>query len=159
LKGAIWAGFGTAVVFLLVRLYIRMKVFHRLFLDDGFVIAALCFLGIDAALYQVTVPDMYIIIRAKAGLEPMPHDILDMSAKYMKRQFAIIVLFWTCLWTVKFAFLTFFWKLGNGLPRQRAFWFVVMAITVLSFVGCMISYPVACPSFRAGEQGPPFFFN
>lgn len=74
------------------------------------------------------------------------------ASGYLKLQFASTILFWSCLWAVKGCFLAFFYKMTEGMRSYRvALWFVV-AITVMGYVGAVITYPVACTSFVLGES-------
>lgn len=67
-------------------------------------------------------------------------------------QFAATVLFWSCLWAVKGCFLAFFFKMTEGLKPQRIMLWIVVAITSLSYLGSVITYPVSCSSFEFGER-------
>ncbi|KAI9883403.1 MAG: hypothetical protein M1823_004839 [Watsoniomyces obsoletus] len=147
----VWTGFALAAFFTVIRFYIRHRYFRKFFIDDALVLFALVNLAAGAALYHFTVPDMYIIELVGAGLVAAPDNMVAMASRYMKMQMTLTTLFWTCLWTVKFSFLAFFHKLGTGLQYQRKYWWVVTVITIGSYIACIVSYPVSCPSFEAGE--------
>lgn len=152
IKGVIWGAAGLAVLFTVFRYYIRLTTFRRLYLDDALVGIALVILLASAVIYQVMADTMYGVLTIGAGHAiPGPYFLKDVTY-YLKLQFTITILFWSCLWAVKFAFMAFFYKLGQGLKRQQMLWTVVLAFTVLAYVGCVISYPIACSSFVAGEH-------
>lgn len=68
-------------------------------------------------------------------------------------QFAITLVFWSCLWTVKASFLTLFYPLGNGLKLDRMLWYGATTITVIGYIFCVISYPLSCTEFTVGTIG------
>lgn len=70
---------------------------------------------------------------------------------FLKLQFSSTVLFWSCLWSVKGCFLAFFHKMTEGLKAQRTLLWIVVAITALSYIGAVITYPVSCSSFELGQ--------
>lgn len=153
-KGTIWAGLAMATFFTTVRFYIRYRFQERLFLDDLLVAIALLFLLVNSILYQITIPMMYLVAAVQEGTMRAPADIASVTSSYMKLQFAIITLFWTCLWTVKFSILVFLNKLNNRLRGQRRMWTFCAAFIGLSYIGCVISYPISCASFKLGKNDP-----
>ena len=81
----------------------------------------------------------------------MPTDFYSTTTKYLRIQFALIVLFWTCLWAVKAAFLAFYKTLfDNGfLGWQKVAWWIVVVFTFLSYV---VNWPLqflACQPFMS----------
>ncbi|KAI9780212.1 MAG: hypothetical protein M1816_003136 [Peltula sp. TS41687] len=151
LMAVIWAGVGGSVLFTLFRYYVRLLYFRRLFLDDLFVFIALVILIASAVMYQFMAPTMYNIFRITNKQELPPADLQEKLIPYLKMQFAVTLLFWTCLWAIKFAFLAFFWRLGKNLRWQRLLWNVVFAFTAFAYIGCLISYSIACSSFKPGD--------
>lgn len=94
---------------------------------------------------------MYELLSVGVGHEPVTAGFTQRGASYLKYQFASTLLFWTCLWTVKASFLTFFGSLTKNLGWQRRGWWAVTMITALSYVGSIITYPLACTSFELGK--------
>ncbi|KAI9817002.1 MAG: hypothetical protein M1826_001698 [Phylliscum demangeonii] len=151
LMGVVWGGVGVAIILTAFRYYIRFKFFGRLYVDDAFVFLALVLLMASAIMYHFITPTLFLLNRIVAGQTPPPPDLQQVITTYLKVQFALTLLFWTGLWAVKFSFLAFFYKLGQGLRAQRIAWMLVVVFTALAFVGCLISYPIACSSFKAGD--------
>ena len=96
----------------------------------------------------------YELILVAVGREQATAAFMERASLYLKLQFASTMLFWSCLWAVKGCFLAFFHKMTEGLRPQRTMLWVVVAITALSYIGAVITYPVSCTSFVLGESDP-----
>ncbi|KAL9052511.1 MAG: hypothetical protein Q9162_005367 [Coniocarpon cinnabarinum] len=70
--------------------------------------------------------------------------------RYLKYQFAIIILFWTTIWTVKGSFLTFYKQIFSGqfIGWQRAAWYVAAGMCIATWVSNVILQFFACVPFR-----------
>lgn len=143
-----------ALFLTLFRFYVRITCLKGLFLDDFFVALAMSILIASAILYHIVTPTMFLMHRVGTGEAPGTDFERRVSA-YLKIQFALTSLFWTCLWSVKFAFMAFFWRLGKGLKAQRIMWNIVLVFCILAFIGCMVSYPISCSKFFVGKRTPP----
>ena len=56
---------------------------------------------------------------------------------YLRVQFGIIILFWTCVWAVKLSILIFYKSLFDRLSRNYMyFWWAVVVFVALTYVGC-----------------------
>lgn len=99
---------------------------------------------------------MYEVLDVGAGLEQPGATFLSDASFYLKLQFALTVLYWSCLWAVKACFLAFFHRLTKGLKYCRWAWWATVLITALSYIGCVITYPVSCSSFVIGK---PFVWH
>ncbi|KAK6443509.1 hypothetical protein LTR95_000336 [Oleoguttula sp. CCFEE 5521] len=151
-----WVTSGLCVILVLTRLAIHLKFARRLHLDDGLAVLALCFLLANSVVTTLMAHPMYDIILLSVGaLDPAP-DFMERSTFYLKCQFASTMLFWSCLWAVKSSFLAFFWRLTHQIPTLRRLWWVAMAVTVVSYIGCVITYPVSCTSFILGACETPY---
>jgi len=62
----------------------------------------------------------------------------DMVA-VLKGLLVIEIFFWSTLWAVKLSLLCMFQKLTIGLSTYTRIWWGVMAFTIITFVGCVIS--------------------
>ncbi|KAI9790766.1 MAG: hypothetical protein M1833_001762 [Piccolia ochrophora] len=155
LEGVSWAGFALATLFVIFRFCIRRFKFGGFFADDGFVLLAwLCLLTLAICLH-VMMTSMYTFFLVASGNMEAPPDIIPTANNYMKFQFVATQLFWACLWAVKCSFLAFFHRLSNGLKGERILWWCVAVFTGLSYVACVISYPIACPVFKVDVCGTP----
>nr|OQO11424.1 hypothetical protein B0A51_16348 [Rachicladosporium sp. CCFEE 5018] len=155
LLSVIWVTSGLCVILVFTRLAIHLKFARRLHLDDGLAILALSFLLANSVVTTLMAHPMYDIILLSVGaLDPGPN-FMERSTFYLKCQFASTMLFWSCLWAVKASFLAFFWRLTHQIPALRRLWWAVMALTIVSYIGCVVTYPVSCTSFVLGACEVP----
>ncbi|WPG99210.1 Hypothetical protein R9X50_00202100 [Acrodontium crateriforme] len=144
----IWALFAASVVFFLTRVCVRKKHFNRLFADDYFALAGLLFLLANAVVTTLMLPPMFELLQVSVGLEASTPEFMTHASRYLKYQFTSTLLFWTCLWSVKFCFLFFYRRLTDRLKVYRRMWWAVTVFVTLGYIGSVITYPVACSSFR-----------
>ena len=78
-------------------------------------------------------------------------DIYASITQFLKFQFAASMIFWTCVWSVKASFLAFFKRLTTNVKGHYAAWWVILVITVLAYIGCVITYPVSCSDFSPSK--------
>ena len=159
----LWTGVAVSFCFLAFRGYVRLKVFHRLFLDDILVLLAWLMFLVNIILYQILLPTVYLIIKVyravpTEGLAAIPEDFpakLDFFDRaYMVSNFA----FWCCLWSIKASFLVFFRKLGYHVARQNVLWWCALSITVIGFVINFAIWDYKCSVGKIGvttSKGSP----
>lgn len=109
----------------------------------------LCWFGLACfvtmcSLYLTILRPLYTSQAVAAGLIPPPDDILDQVRFLMGRFYAIQLLFWLTLWSVKFSLLWMFRRLVDGLPKYKKFWLAIVIFTALAFAGCEISQLLSC---------------
>jgi hypothetical protein len=173
-----WVLFGAATAFFLSRIAIRAKFTGRLWIDDFLAGCALACLFSNAMLITFMADSMYksLLLANLAVPKPKPaadkalstelpsygstylstgslpvtkrENIFDTVSYFMKLQFTITILFWTCLWLVKASFLAFFHRLTTNLRAYTRAWWCITIFTGLAYIVSMITYPVACSSFK-----------
>jgi hypothetical protein len=148
----IWLLCGIAIAFVVARMAIRFIYSKRLFVDDYFCLLALAILVGNSALVHFMAPPMYELLEISAQRAAPGPDFMSRTSFYLKAQFASTVLFWSCLWAVKGCFLAFFFRLTNQTKWPRVAWWVVTVITILAYIGSVVTYPVSCTSFTVGEE-------
>ncbi|KAL8711637.1 MAG: hypothetical protein Q9220_004047 [cf. Caloplaca sp. 1 TL-2023] len=116
LETIIWLVVAIAVLFSFSRFAIRLYALHKLLWDDIAVALAVLLLLIQAIMYHFVLPIIFELDRIATGQEMFTPAFLPRATEYLKLQFALIVIFWTMLWTVKVAFLIFYRILFAGLP-------------------------------------------
>jgi len=80
------------------------------------------------------------------GLESEDLDkIFDQVTLFQRIDWAYAALTWTAIYSVKFAFLSFFRCLVDRLPRVHRFWKIVGVITALAFAFAVCEGFIACP--------------
>ncbi|KAI9820174.1 MAG: hypothetical protein M1827_005796 [Pycnora praestabilis] len=144
LMALMWAFISLAICFTVARTVIRYLNSRRLYVEDGFVFLALVFLITMGALYVVAIPPLFQLERVASGKEkPGPTFVAD-SKVFLQCQFAIIVLFWSCLWCVKFSFLFFYRRLFEGIRKYMVWWWAVFVFTLVAYLGCWVTQLLAC---------------
>lgn len=139
-----WSGWLLATVFVFLRCYVRLTDMRKLHVDDYWILAAFAFLTTNAILQTVQTPHSYYVTKASAGLVPMSEKLIHTALTYAKFEFAIISIFWTITWSVKFSFLAMYWRLFDGLSNYRRAWVGVVVFSVLSYIGCWFASAWTC---------------
>ena len=139
LKAIQWTGVVLSLSFMIFRLYVRLRLFHRLFPDDGFVVAAWLFYVALTIIFQIEINPMWIAVNASSSnpQEQLSLDVIERVNVFLHFQIGGWVLSLTALWLVKFSFLLFFRKLGNHVRRQRILWWAFTGFTFASYVVCI----------------------
>ncbi|MCJ1357604.1 MAG: hypothetical protein MMC33_007600 [Icmadophila ericetorum] len=135
LLASLWTEVGIALCFVVIRLYGKLRLFRRLFVDDLFVVFAWVVLVANAVLVQWVAPSLYLIYEVAAGTATsVPDDFLDEVSRALHIAFATYVLYYAGLYINKVSFLFFFRTLNNNIKRQRILWWCVFAFTVSSLL-------------------------
>ncbi|KAL8808051.1 MAG: hypothetical protein Q9182_000329 [Xanthomendoza sp. 2 TL-2023] len=132
LETIIWLVVAIAILFALIRFTIRLYALRKLLWDDLAVAGALILLLTLAVMYRYATPIMFELVNIAEGKEIPTPDFLRRSTVFLKLQFAIIVMFWTEIWSVKASFLIFYRNLFAGLPEQMLGWWLVCGFTVIN---------------------------
>ena len=102
-----------------------------------------------AGLYCQIIPIMFDLDLAAAGKPPLSPETMaifeERANHYLRIQFGIIVLFWTCVWAVKLSILVFYKSLFDRLSRRYLYaWWGVVSFVALTYVGCWALQFEAC---------------
>lgn len=144
LQAVVWTAVALAIFFVVCRLLINRHVHGRVSANDACVCFALAILISMATMYHYITSPIFRIRRISQGEEPFTPDIGPSAHFFLKLQFAIIVLYWTCLWAVKMSFLMYYQKLFANLPGHLIWWTVACIFTLLSYFGCWAIQLAAC---------------
>lgn len=118
-----------------------------------------------AGLYVQIIPTMFDLDLAAAGSPPQsPEGMLEFEERasgYLRIQFGIIILFWTCVWAVKLSILVFYKSLFDRLPRTYLYaWWAVVAFVALTYVGCWaLQFESCSPLMSYFTIGPSSTFS
>ena len=135
LKTIQWTGVVLSLSFLIFRVYVRLRLFRRLFPDDGFIVAAWLFYVALGIIFQTQINSMWIATNVDSNRQDqLSTDYIERVNVFLRLQIGTWVLSLTALWLVKFSFLLFFRKLGNHVRRQRILWWAVIGVTSASYV-------------------------
>lgn len=149
-KGVAWGSVAVSALFYTFRILVRLRVFRRLYADDGLVFFAWVVLLVSAALWQTGIDALYENIAVSSGqLYPPPASFPHRTERYLRKSLAVIVFFYTGLWSVKLSFLIFFKRLGHSVRHQNTMWWAVLAINVATYLTCLgtIEYRCLASSF------------
>ena len=134
-----WAGVGVSLIFILFRVYVRLTVFRRLFIDDACLFAAWLMFLAYAIIWQQTYHFPYTSNRVSLGEIPLPADFVSQVYKYTRADIGVTLLNTIGLWAIKLSFVLFFRKLGQNVAKQRVLWWMVVGALIVGFavvVGC-----------------------
>ena len=138
LKAIQWTGVVLSLSFLIFRVYVRLRLFRRLFPDDGFVVAAWLFYFALGIIYQTQINLVWVAINVGSNRqEQLSPNYVERLNIFLHLQIGTGILSLTVLWLVKLSFLLFFRKLGNHVRKQRILWWAVIAFTSASYVVCI----------------------
>lgn len=143
--------FGISIVAAATRICLRLRSLQRLYLDDFFLIfACICLTAATALLYhgasaiyfveQLTFEPAEAIASGAISSEELPQELL----LFGRTNWSYLTLTWGGIFSVKFAFLSFFRPLVNRLPRTHMYWRVVVVITALVFVFAVCDTFITC---------------
>ena len=131
---------GIALAFLAARLIIRLKVYGRLFVDDGLVfLAVICLLRTDI-INTTKLSRTYTIQNVRINHQAKPSDYQAIADSYAKYQWADAYLFFTGIWAVKGSFLAYYDDLTKRLISFRRAWWVTIVFTILTYIGSLFAY-------------------
>ena len=121
--------------FLIFRIYVRLKIFRRIFIDDPFVIAAWLMTVANAAIWQAAVGPLYLTVGVtNSQITVPPSEFEENFFVTSHTGFASFILYYTSLYMVKASFLLFFRALGNKIKRQRLIWWAALLFMIASYV-------------------------
>lgn len=159
LLALVWACFGVAFLFVLLRTAIRFRVVNRLSAEDAWIFLALAALLTLCILETIQLPSLYQITAVITGAIPLSKDLMHYTEEYLRFEFPIIILFWSVLWCVKAGFLALYYKLFRELPIYRRAWYILAVFTFLAYGGCVLTLCLSCGRisnfFEFGKCGKP----
>ena len=150
-KGVVWGGLIITLFFCIFRIYVRVKSFRKLFVDDALTLLSWLMILVTSIIWQQLSGAMFRSLRVIGGeVYPPPPNFVEDEQNFLRGSTAVIVLFYSSLWAVKVSFLIFFRRLVHGVVRQKQLWWCVLAITVGSYFVCIgtIEYNCLLPSYE-----------
>lgn len=141
-KALAWTVTGVAAALTVGRYIIRMKRLTGLHCDDGLHGLALMALIAYTAIFTASLPMVYALQSWVEGRGPAPS--ASTLKRYLRFALAASVVFWICIYSVKFAFLAFYRHLFGVSRGFMKAWWAVFAWTVLTFSVCAVSNAFLC---------------
>lgn len=127
-KALIWTFTALAFPFVPFRLFVRWKVFRKLFADDGFVVLTYCLLLTYAIIWQDRAHDLYVVFDVASGFIKADATFIDHFERFLTTE---MVSYPSCLWLIKFSFLLFFRRLDRHVKYQKIVWWSAFVLTVV----------------------------
>ena len=94
--------------------------------------------------WQKKAPTMYEQYAVQAGKEIPGPGFISRDMAFLRSLTGFIIIFYTCLWTVKLSFLFFFRRLGSKVRGHKNWWRCVLVITILTWLACIGDIPYKC---------------
>lgn len=99
----------------------------------------------NTIIWQVEKKNLYNSIAILSGELNQPLDeFIQETQNYLRATAAVVILYYSSLWSIKFSFLMFFRPLGDKVEKQRVLWWFVFVITVASYFGCIGTVEYEC---------------
>lgn len=139
-QGTLWGATAVSALFVVFRVFVRIKAFGRLWIDDALVLLSWSLLLATAVIWQTVIKALYDQYKLVALIILPTPEVLDGQKLYFRALPAIIISFYTCLFAVKLSFLFFFRRLGARVKGQRVWWWVVFVFNVavwITLIGSM----------------------
>ena len=146
MQSVVWVVTAIAITLAVSRFAIRLLIDRKTTIDNVLVSDVLLFIALAtlitmAGLYTQIIPTMFDLDLAAADRPLLSPETMaefyERADHYLRVQFGIIILFWTCVWAVKLSILIFYKSLFDRLSRNYMyFWWAVVVFVALTYVGC-----------------------
>ena len=83
-------------------------------------------------------------MNVSTGLETPRADFASVSESYSKSIVAVLILFYSSLWSIKISFLLFFRRLGQNVRHQEFLWWPVFGFTLATYFACIGATHYSC---------------
>lgn len=143
-KIVLWTLTGLSFLFLTFRIYAQVESFRRLFMDDFLVSFAWIVILSAAILWQVEGNVLYESYAVSAGTKPLTTTFLPRFNKFMRCLAPLEILFYSALWSVKFSFMAFFYRLISKVKHLRNWWFLVLFATISVYIASIGDIEYKC---------------
>lgn len=121
-------------------------------IDDAFLLFALFTLLVGDVLSTVNISNIYIIEHTVFYHSRPPPHFTETTTAFAKLQYANVYMWFTTLWLVKGCFLIYIRDMTEGLHRHRQAWWCVVLLTILTYLGCIILYPILNHNFATQSK-------
>lgn len=150
-----------ALVSLLGRLYVRIRIQKKFTIDDGLLVFGNCCLVCALILHFTYMETMYMSLALSFGDIHMeiPPNLLQEVLIYHRVEVASLALSWTTIACVKFSFLALFKRLIDRMPPLISYWWIVVTFNVA--VSCYgVAVPsITCPYFSSKKHRKPMILS
>lgn len=130
-KGVVWTCVAVTLILVILRLVVRIRVYRKLFDDDALVCLAWLILFTCTVLWHVkqTLSLIYesYLIGSRVAFPSASY--LSHFNNWLHMLFAETLLHLFGLWSIKYSFLAFFWRLVRNVKGQKWAWWTVFILT------------------------------
>lgn len=132
-----------------MRTFIRFRGRQLHFLDEALLLfACLCLLAATILLIKGA-SSLYLVeqlqLTPEAAASVTVQQIIAAIVKLQQEEYAVGILIWLSVFTVKFCYLSFLRELTDRLSRITTYWRLTLAVTCVSCVFNVCSSFIACP--------------
>ncbi|KAI0435978.1 hypothetical protein F4803DRAFT_557459 [Xylaria telfairii] len=143
-RAVIWFAVGICTVVSAIRYGIRFACWRRLLPEDYLMLVALLLLISIASVLQRYVGDIYYLTHVQNGLELPGPDFERRVLNALRAAGFVLILGAIGIYTIKFNFLFFFYRLGHKIKPYVIVWWVVTFFVVSSLVINLGIIPYKC---------------
>lgn len=145
-QASIWVLTAAATCLTIGRIGLRCVLLDRLYWDDFFHVAAYLLLLGQSIAYTYFIPKNYHLLSIEAGTSPQPSadQFSALVSAIYKAEFAIPLLFWTCLFSVKFSFLWLYRLILSGSGVSLKIWWSANFAVLLAYGIILIGVFAEC---------------
>ncbi|KAL5446439.1 hypothetical protein PMIN07_004177 [Paraphaeosphaeria minitans] len=143
-KIVVWVGVGICAAICILRFWIRLLCFRRLFIEDYLMVGAVAVLIAISAVLQVYLGDLYALLHVQNMLAAPGPDFMNQMARGLKGDAIAIVLSIVGLWMVKLNFLLFFYRIGYQVKAYLITWWVALVMVMACGVINLGMVPYDC---------------
>ena len=97
--------------------------------------------------FTLYLPIIYQLTAIEAGeLSLPPKEIIALNLIDLKYGVSVRLIFWSCLWAAKGAFMALYWQLFNPSRTFVRAWWIVLVFTIVTYFVCVAGVLTACGS-------------
>ena len=158
--------YGIAILVAISRLTIRLRVQRQLLVDDVFLIFACLALSAAMGIIYRNVKPLYLTQAVIDGLITAEQSWILYGANpaagiqiYQSFQYSHETMIWLVIFSAKFSFLFFFYRLISRAQHLVTYWRVICLLTLIAFVFCVCCTFIGCPyiNLQARKSTRPNF--
>jgi hypothetical protein len=140
-----WLGIVLASSFVSLRTFYQYRCNRRFYINDYLILFAMFCHTLTGIIYQIAIPPMFQLELVGAGIIEIPADFVKNANFFLRLQFALDLLLWTTLWSIKFSLLSFFWRLFDSIETHlKIFWWVMCCLTASTYATSVVLQHFAC---------------
>lgn len=97
-----------------------------------------------AIIWQVQGQVLYELYAIGSGEKQMTVEFEGQYNTFMRYIAPATILFYSCLWAIKFSFLAFFLQLGSKVKAHRIWWYIVLVVTIGVYIASVADIDYGC---------------